>query len=686
MPIYRLFAFTAFLFLITAQANSTIKLSVGQWSFDTIQAQQLQFDIDLTTTGLAIIAQAKLLTLDSPIGTVTNLRLRCEELNLLADTFSCRRGTLSFWQSELGQQNITFKVMGKPEQKNYTIQINGLRIASARLAATVYLNNNDWRLIANTAKLNLVEFQKYAMPYLEQNQLEMLEEWQIEGNIKLSVDMSGSIDKVTKLLLKVAATSLNITDKDSQYVSEGVALTLDIDANKDKQKWQWQTALKIAKGQAYGDPVFIDFNATPVTMKATGIWQQNTDIITVNKAVFNQKDVVKVTAKYKGSIDKIGLLTINLTESKVADLYTNWLQPFMVGTAIDNVDLDGNIALEYHQSANNFYVSVDMKDVFIDDKLDRFSIEGITGSLGWTNYDHIMKTDIQWDKAIMYAIPIGRSRFQAQTRSSSLILSQQWNVPLFDGKLKIYKFNLERPGEQGAKWTFDGQLTPISMELVSHALGWPVLHGQLSGTIPNVSYSNQHIEVEGLLTVNLFEGTTIIKDLQLDQPFGALPQLYANVEMKGMDLSILSRTFDFGEISGKLDGKILGLRLSNWRPVEMDAYFATPENDKSRHRISQKAINNLSKVGGGVGGALQRSFLRFFEDFSYKRLGLSCKLHNEVCEMSGVGEAENGYYIVKGGGFPPRINVVGYTRRVDWPDLIKRLKAVSQSSEPIVIE
>ncbi len=686
MPIYRLFAFTTFLFLTTAQANSTIKLSVGQWSFDTIQAQQLQFDIDLTNTGLAIVAQAKSLTLDPPIGTVTNLKLRCEELKLLADTFSCRRGTLSFWQSELGQQNIIFKVMGKPEQKNYTIQINGLHIASAKLAATVYLNNNDWRLIANTAKLNLVEFQKYATPYLEQNQLEMLEEWQIEGNIKLSVDMSGSIDKVTKLLLKVAATSLNITDKDSEYVSEDVALTLDIDANKDKQKWQWQTALKIAKGQAYGDPVFIDFNATPVTMKATGIWQQNTDIITVNKAAFNQKDVVKVTAKYKGSIDKIGLLTINLTESKVADLYTNWLQPFVVGTAIDNIDLDGNIALEYHQSANNYYVSVDMKDVFIDDKLDRFSIEGITGSLGWTNYDHIMKTDIQWDKAIMYAIPIGRSRFQAQTRTSSLTLSKQWNIPLFDGELKIYKFNLHRPGEQAAKWIFDGQLTPISMELVSHALGWPVLHGQLSGIIPNVSYSNQNIEVEGSLTVNLFEGTTSIKDLQLYQPFGALPQLYANVEMKGMDLSILSRTFDFGEISGKLDGKILGLRLSNWRPVEMDAYFATPENDKSRHRISQKAINNLSKVGGGVGGALQRSFLRFFEDFSYKRLGLSCKLHNEVCEMSGVGEAENGYYIVKGGGFPPRINVVGYTRRVDWPDLIKRLKAVSQSSEPIVIE
>ena len=52
--------------------------------------------------------------------------------------------------------------------------------------------------------------------------------------------------------------------------------------------------------------------------------------------------------------------------------------------------------------------------------------------------------------------------------------------------------------------------------------------------------------------------------------------------------------------------------------------------------------------------------------------------------MSGVGEIKGGYYIVRGGGLPPRINVIGHTRRVNWPELIARLKAVSNSSGPVV--
>ena len=52
--------------------------------------------------------------------------------------------------------------------------------------------------------------------------------------------------------------------------------------------------------------------------------------------------------------------------------------------------------------------------------------------------------------------------------------------------------------------------------------------------------------------------------------------------------------------------------------------------------------------------------------------------------MGGVEEAEQGYYIVKGGGLPPRINVKGYMRRVDWPELIERLKAVSNNPSPVM--
>jgi hypothetical protein len=136
-----------------------------------------------------------------------------------------------------------------------------------------------------------------------------------------------------------------------------------------------------------------------------------------------------------------------------------------------------------------------------------------------------------------------------------------------------------------------------------------------------------------------------------------------------------------------LSGRIDGLRLFNWAPVAFDARLYTPPNDRSRHRISQRAVENIGSIGGGGAGvtaALSSGFLRFFDDFNYERLGISCRLENDVCAMDGVAPAPNGgYYLVKGRGLP-RIDVIGSSRRVDWPRLVRQLIDATKSGGPTV--
>jgi len=97
-----------------------------------------------------------------------------------------------------------------------------------------------------------------------------------------------------------------------------------------------------------------------------------------------------------------------------------------------------------------------------------------------------------------------------------------------------------------------------------------------------------------------------------------------------------------------------------------------------RRRISQRAVADLSSVGGGdIVGGLQAQALKLFQDFGYARLGLSCKLANNVCHMDGVGSAGTGYTIVEGSGLP-HITVIGYAREVDWPTLVARLRAATE--------
>ncbi len=50
----------------------------------------------------------------------------------------------------------------------------------------------------------------------------------------------------------------------------------------------------------------------------------------------------------------------------------------------------------------------------------------------------------------------------------------------------------------------------------------------------------------------------------------------------------------------------------------------------------------------------------------------------------GIEPTENVYYIVKSRFIPPRIDVIGYSDRVDWRTLIDRLKSVTLVQPPEV--
>lgn len=70
-----------------------------------------------------------------------------------------------------------------------------------------------------------------------------------------------------------------------------------------------------------------------------------------------------------------------------------------------------------------------------------------------------------------------------------------------------------------------------------------------------------------------------------------------------------------------------------------------------------------------------------FKDFRYDRLGVRCRLERGVCEMDGVEPADQGYYLVKGGGIP-RIDIKGFNRRTDWNSLTQRLKQITEGAPP----
>jgi hypothetical protein len=193
---------------------------------------------------------------------------------------------------------------------------------------------------------------------------------------------------------------------------------------------------------------------------------------------------------------------------------------------------------------------------------------------------------------------------------------------------------------------------------------------------------DRHLEIGGDLRVAAFGGELRVQGLRVDRPLGPLPVLQADISLRDLDLEQVTRTFTIGRIEGRLAGRIDDLELQDWRPVRFDAVLATPPGDRSRKRISQRAINSLSSLGG-LSGVLSRSAVRFFDEFGYARLGLRCRLRGAICELGGVEKAPGGYYLVKGGGLP-RIDVIGHVTRVDWAELLARLQRAMRDPAMIV--
>ena len=280
----------------------------------------------------------------------------------------------------------------------------------------------------------------------------------------------------------------------------------------------------------------------------------------------------------------------------------------------------------------------------------------------------------------MYKLGLGKASLHLDTGNGAITLAQATTIPVLDGRLKVSRFGLNHVGTELRELEFEADIEAIGLRALSRALGWPPFSGTLSGRIPRMRLADNAITVAGAMNAEVFDGLITIDNLRISEPFGVLPQVNADVQIRNLDLAALSATFSFGHMEGRLDGDLSKLRMLGFSPVGFDARLYTTPKDKTRHRISQQAIENIADLGGaGAAAVLSRGLLRFFDDFAYDEIGWSCRLEDEVCSMTGLEPAPNsGFYIVKGKGLP-RINVIGYRSRVSWPTLVTKLSNINAS-------
>lgn len=562
------------------------------------------------------------------------------------------------------------------------LRLGGRNGSAANLPVSVNLDqsNGEWRLHLSAEDLQPGAIWAFAagnglVPAMEVS----------AGRLTLSLLLSDEAS-VPTAVVDVALTGARFSDAEGLHAGEDLSARVQWQLMDHGQHWRTHASLLIDAGQLFIDPVYVDAGATPLAVSARGEYRPASGELRVSEFQFHHRSVADMGGTLTiGGDGALQMLDMRLSRASLATLYRVYLQPFAIGTLLDALEVGGDVdaQLQWQPSAAGQRVQLNVHDAGIEDKAGRFRLFGLGGHLDWSPGEDTRATALAWQGGQIYRIDYGPGSLAGRFAGRRFRLEAPVSVPMLEGEVRIDALQAAAIGTPDLNWNFRGGVQPMSLQALTRALGWPSFGGSLAGNIPLVSYAGGTMAVDGSLNVSVFDGNLRIRELGIADPFGIIPVLRADVDVENLSLDALTSTFSFGKIQGRLQGRVHGLILKDWKPTTFDARFATPENDDSRHRISQRAVENLASLGG-TGAVLSSTFLRLFEEFSYRRLGISCRLSRGVCEMDGVAPAEKGYYIVEGGGLPPRIDVLGFNRRVDWPVLLGRLKQINSAEGPVI--
>ena len=644
------------------------------------RASGIEVALALTGSGAAELRIDRL-ELPPPIGRIEALQAHCARLLLDGPELACRGGRLQLQHDWLDPEPFEGDFAFDQASGRVTFALRGLPLAGGRIDAQGHWRPQDWaaRLRGRSLELARLAPLRDRLPA----------DYALEGRLTVRLRLSGAQDRY-RGAFDGRLSRLNLAEPDGRLASEDLALTLRGSFSGDGDGVVFDAALDLPGGQLYVEPVFLDVGDHPLQAHASGSWRQGE--LRLERFAVDQPSVIAADGALRYRPDR-GLtgLELSVTRADLAAAYAVYLQPFLIGTPLDSLRARGWLGAELSLTdAGLQRLRLELAGAGLEDDRGRFAIEELNASLRWQAEavsDHdAPPSRLSWGGGHLRGAPLGPANLPLRVYGRNVELLAATEVPILDGALVINTLRLREAGTPAMRAAFDAELRPIDMRRLTEALGWPVFSGRLAGRLPSLAYEDGRLTVGGQLIVEAFDGRILVDHLELNDPFGQVPRLSADIYLRDLDLRLLTDTFAFGRIEGRLSGEVERLRLLNWVPAAFDARFYTPLDDRSRHRISQRAIQNISNIGGGGAGAiLSRGFLRFFEDFSYERIGISCRLSEEVCLMGGLGPAADGrgYYLVKG-SWLPRIDVIGFQRDVSWPTLLEQLRSVTAADAPTI--
>jgi len=583
---------------------------------------------------------------------------------------------LSSSTPEIEDMAIAGTILESPLQGDGTV-VRGDVFVGAYTAGFEY----TWQAEEVSAVLRLADQELLALKALAE--LPPQADWIKRGVLDAHFRYTEKSNASAQLELRLAITDLGFDSPDGRFAAEAISTTVHFSAPLDR--WPApEVNGTISSGELLLDDFYRNFEQGEFEFALKPTWNDNG----LEIHSFSLTDRSSLTVAGRAGLEfsdseESWQLEISQLELEFPGAYDDYLEPMLAAWTLDGLGMSGRLSWSGEWKDGQFRSGdLGITDLSIVDlRQSRFAVTGL--EVRMRPGDYSFNSRLSWRGLLLGRINLGAGELALDAEPGKFAIVQPLDLGVLGGRVVLNELSVLLPGSaQNENGDPDIRLRMdienLDMEQLTTALEWPLFSGKISGHIPGVSVRDGILEVEGEIKVNVFDGMLSLGDLRVERPFGVLPSLAASIEVTHLDLEQLTRTFSFGQISGRVDGYVRDLRMLDWKPVAFDAWLGTTPSQKGSRDISRKAVNQLTTLGGGgATTALTGPVMKLFNNFSYTSLGLGCRMQNNVCEIRGVSEDDVSVLIMEGAGVP-KITIRAFNRRVDWPTLLAQLVAASE--------
>ena len=648
-----------------------------EWSLARLEAEGFEADrvhVALRSPGMpgasGLVAHVDRLELADLEGALVGISLSCPAASIAWPMVTCEQARLEVEDSPWGPQAADISLTWN-SLEDWRLVFDGLRYAGSVLAGELAIRDGGWTLDASTEGLRLQQ----AAPLQQLRDEHGLTS--LEGQLNAEVSLAGDAQGVRSMELRGQLHRLAWADEAGLQAAQALRASYQFEASAQDADWRGRLQLRVLEGELYSDPVFLDLNSQPLALDLQGRWQPQRQRLRFDRVLASAGEGLQLDGNLGLDTDagRVSDGTVSVRAPDLAWTYVNLLQPLLIGSALDDMQVEGRAEMQL-QWRDTALSGLDIRIHRLDaaDQAGAFGVNAVSGELHWRDQQESPASRIRFEGGHVGSLDFGESTLELRAGGSLIYLLAPVSVPFYQGRIEIPELSWVFT-DQGYEAGFGVAVRDVSLAELSQALGWPEMTGRIDGALPRARLTPGRLDVAGDIEVLAFDGRMLLRGLSLDRFDSAAPVLQAELELRRLDLAKLTETFSLGRIRGRLDGEVRDLQLVAWEPNRFEAHFRSPQDDDLPHRISQRAVQDLTELGNGVSGALSAPLLRFFEEFSYDRVELKVAQRGDRAEIGGIPHASGGYYLVKGAGIP-RIDVIGRNREVAWNDLLARLKSI----------